>query len=129
MCCNNKTKDWASKMDCIIQAIEAMAELKEKAEQLVRIANIINNAMADTETGTLLVGEGYRTDIATQFYEVAETLRLILHDVLPQQFHSIQYNLVNELMACQGHRHLVIDNHIQGLQESFAHTNQFTSFP
>jgi len=62
---NNKTKDWASKMDCIIQAIEAMAGLKEKAEELVRMANIINNTMADTETGTLLAGEGYHTDIAT----------------------------------------------------------------
>jgi len=124
---NNKTKDWASKIDYIIQAIEAMAELKEKAEQLVRIADIINNTMADTST--LLVGEGYRTDIATQFYEVAETLRLILHNILPQQFHSIQCNLVNELTTCQGHRHLVIDNHIQGLQKSFAHTNQFISFP
>jgi len=52
-------------MDCIIQAIEAMAGLKEKAEKLVRIADIINNTMADTKTGTLLAGEGYHTDIAT----------------------------------------------------------------
>jgi len=62
---NNKTKDWTSKMDCIIQAIEAMAGLEEKAKELVRMANIINNTMADTETGTLLAGERYRTDIAT----------------------------------------------------------------
>jgi len=62
---NNKTKDWASKIDCIIQAIEAIAELKEKAEELVRMADIINNTMADAETGTLLTGEGYCTNIAT----------------------------------------------------------------
>jgi len=67
-------------MDCIIQAIEAMARLEEKAEELVRMADIINNTMADAKTGTLLVGERYCIDIATQFYEVAETLRLILHD-------------------------------------------------
>ena len=79
---NNKTKDWASKIDHIIQAIEAMAELKEKAEELVRIADIINNTMADAETGTLLTGEGYHMDIVTQFYEVAETLRLILYNAL-----------------------------------------------
>jgi len=29
------------------------------------MANIINNAMADVETDTLLTGERYRTDIAT----------------------------------------------------------------
>jgi len=81
---NNKTKDWASKMDRIIQAIEAMAGLKEKAEELIRMVDIINNTMADAETGILLAGEGYCMDIATQFYEVAETLRLILHDALPQ---------------------------------------------
>jgi len=129
ICCNNKTKDWTSKMDHIIQAIEAMAGLEEKAEELVRMANIINNTMADAETGTLLAGEGYRTDIATQFYEVAKTLRLILHDALPQQFHSIQCNLVNELTTCQGQGHPAIDNYIRGLQESFAHTNQFISLP
>jgi len=106
-----------------------MAGLEEKAEELVRMANIINNTMADTETGTLLAGEGYHTDITTQFYEVTEILRLILHNALPQRFHSIQCNLVNELTTCQSHGHLVIDNHIQGLQESFAHTNQFTSLP
>jgi len=62
---NNRSKDWASKMDCIIQAIEAMAGLEEKAEKLVRMADIINNTMADAETGILLAGEGYCTDIAT----------------------------------------------------------------
>jgi len=82
--CNNKTKDWASKMDHINQAIEAMAGLKEKAEELVRIANIINNTIANVETGTLLAGEGYYMDITKQFYKVAEILRLILHDALPQ---------------------------------------------
>jgi len=109
---NNKTKDWARKIDRIIQAIEAMAELKEKAEELVRIADIINNTMADAETGTLLAGEEYHMDIATQFYKVVEILRLILHDALPQQFHSIQCNLVNELTICQGQGHPAIDNHI-----------------
>jgi len=123
ICHNNKTKDWASKIDCIIQAIEAVAGLKEKAEELVRMADIINNTMADAETGTLLTGEEYCTDIATQFYEVAETLRLILHDTLPQQFHSIQCNLVNKLTTCQGQKLPIIDNHIRGLQELFTHTN------
>jgi len=52
-------------MDRIIQAIEAIAGLEEKAEELVRMADIINNTMADVKIGTLLTGEGYRTDIAT----------------------------------------------------------------
>jgi len=52
-------------MDCIIQAIKAMAGLEEKAEELVGIADIINNTMANAETSTLLTGEGYRMDIAT----------------------------------------------------------------
>jgi len=80
---NNKTKDWASKIDHIIQAIEAMAGLEEEVEELVRIADIINNTMADAETSTLLTGEGYYINIATQFYKVAEILRLILHNALP----------------------------------------------
>jgi len=61
-----------------------MAGLEEKAEELVRIADIINNTMVDVETGILLAGEGYCTDIAIQFYKVAETLKLILHNTLSQ---------------------------------------------
>jgi len=52
-------------MDRIIQAIEAIVKLKEKAEELVRMADIVNNTIADTETETLLAREGYRTDIVT----------------------------------------------------------------
>jgi len=89
-----------------------MAGLKEKAEELVRIADIINNTMADAETGTLLTGEGYCMDITIQFYKVVEMLRLILHDALSQQFYSIQCNLVNELTTCQGQGQSAIDNHI-----------------
>jgi len=66
------------------KAIKAMAGLKEKAEELVRMADIINNTMANAETDTLLTGERYHMYITTQFYKVAEILRLILHDVLPQ---------------------------------------------
>jgi len=40
--------------------------------------------MVDAETRILLTRERYRTDIATQFYKVAKTLRLILHNTLPQ---------------------------------------------
>jgi len=36
---------------------------------------------------------------------------------------------VNELTTCQNHRYLAINSHIQGLQESFAHTNQFILLP
>ena len=52
-------------MDHIIQAIEAMAGLEEKAEELVNMADIINNTIVEAEIGTLLAGEGYCIDIAT----------------------------------------------------------------
>jgi len=42
-----------------------MARFKEKAEELVRMADIINNTISDAETGTLLAREGYHMDIAT----------------------------------------------------------------
>jgi len=113
------------KIDHIIQAIEAMVELKEKTEELIRMADIINNTMADAKTDTLIAEEGYRTNITTQFYEIAKILRLVLYNALPQQFHTIQYNLVNELTVYQGYRNSVINNYIYKLQESYANTNQF----
>jgi len=121
-----KAKDQTQhKIDHIIQAIEAMVELKEKTEELIRIADIINNTMADAKTDTLIAEEGYRTNITTQFYEIAKILRLVLYNALPQQFHTIQYNLVNELTVCQGYRNSVINNYIYKLQESYTNTNQF----
>ena len=121
-----KAKDQTQhKIDHIIQAIEAMVELKEKTEELIRMADIINNTMVDAKTDTLIAEEGYRTNITTQFYEIAKILRLVLYNALPQQFHTIQYNLVNELTVCQGYRNSVINNYIYKLQESYANTNQF----
>ena len=113
------------KIDHIIQAIEAMVELKEKTEELIRMADIINNTIVDAKTDTLIAEEGYRTNITTQFYEIAKILRLVLYNALPQQFHTIQYNLVNELTVYQGYRNSVINNYIYKLQESYANTNQF----
>ena len=113
------------KIDHIIQAIEAIVELKEKTEELIRMADIINNTMVDVKTDTLIAEEGYCTNITTQFYEIAKILRLVLYNALPQQFHTIQYNLVNELTVYQGYRNSVINNYIYKLQESYANTNQF----
>ena len=121
-----KAKDQTQhKIDHIIQAIEAMVELKEKTEELIRMADIINNTIVDAKTDTLIAEEGYRTNITTQFYEIAKILRLVLYNALPQQFHTIQYNLVNELTVYQGYRNSVINNYIYKLQESYANTNQF----
>jgi len=58
ICCNNKTKDWASKIDRIIQAIEAIAGLEEKAEELVRMADIINNTIVRGQTLRMLRSHG-----------------------------------------------------------------------
>ena len=38
-------------------------------------------------------------------------------------------NLVNKLTTCQGQGQAAINNHIQGLQELFAYTNQFPFIP
>jgi len=54
-------------MDCIIQAIKVMVELEEKAEELVRITDIINNTMANAETEMLLAEEGYHTKNTTKW--------------------------------------------------------------
>jgi len=47
-----------------------MAGLEEKAEELVRMADIINNTMIDTKTETLLAEEGY----LLQKKDIAQTL-------------------------------------------------------
>jgi len=80
ICRNNKTKDWASKMDCIIQVIKAMVGLKEKTEKLVRIADIINNTIADIETGILLTREGYYYEIPKK-EQVSHTFKHLIANI------------------------------------------------
>ena len=90
-----------------------------------------NSRLLDTAFETKPIKERTKDHFLTSQMHTStqETLRLILHDALFQRFHSIQCNLVNELTTYQNHGHLAINNHIQGLQESFAHTNQFISLP
>ena len=39
--------------------------IQRKSRRTSQVADIINNTIADAETGTLLAGEGYHMDIAT----------------------------------------------------------------
>ena len=46
--------------------------------------------------------------IAEQFHEISETLRTVIHDILPQRFHTIQCDLIRELSHCQGNGNLQV---------------------
>jgi len=60
-----------------------------------------------------------------KFHEISETLCTTIHDILPQRFHAIQYDLIRELFYWQGNGNPQVDQYINRVQESFANTNYF----
>ena len=84
----------------IIKLTEAMAVLETKAEDLVNLANNINSTIADLEAKTIITGVYNCISIAEQSHEISETLHTTIHDILPKRFHTIQYNLIQELSYC-----------------------------
>ena len=123
---NQNTKNWTSKMIQIIKLTEAMAVLETKAEDL---ANNINSTTADLKAKTIIMGIHNRISIAEQFHEISETLHTTIHDILPQRFHTIQCDLIQELSYCQGNNNPQVDQYINRVQESFANTNCFARPP
>ena len=113
----------------IIKVTEAMVVLETKAEDLVNLANNINFTTADLEAKTIITGVHNRISIAKQFHEISKTLRTVIHDILPQRFHTIQCDLIQELSHCQENGNPQVDQHINRIQESFANTNRFAHPP
>jgi len=113
----------------IIKVTKAMAVLETKTEDLVNLANNINSTTADLEAKTIITSVYNHISIAEQFHEISETLHTVIHDILPQRFHTIQYNLIRELSHCQGNGNPQVDQHINRIQESFANTNRFACLP
>ena len=113
----------------IIKLTEAMAILEKKAENMVNLANNINSTTADLEAKASITGVYNRISIAEQFYEISETLRTTIHDILPQRFHAIQCDLIRELFYCQGNGNPWVDQYINRVQESFSNTNHFAHPP
>jgi len=113
----------------IIKLTKAMAILEKKAEDMVNLANNINSTTADLEAKAIITGAHNCISIAEQFYEISETLRTTIHDILPQRFHAIQCDLIRELFYCQGNSNPQVDQHINRVQELFANTNHFTHPP
>jgi len=113
----------------IIKLTEAMVVLETKAEDLVNLANNINSTTADLKAKTIITDVHNHISIAEQFHKISETLCTVIHDILPQRFHTIQCNLIQELLYCQGNGNPQVDQHINRVQESFANTNCFACPP
>ena len=86
----------------IIKLTKAMAILERKAEDMVNLANNINLTTADLEAKAIITRAHNHISIAEQFHEISKTLHTTIHDILPQRFHAIQCDLIQELSYCQG---------------------------
>jgi len=60
---NYQQDDWIKKYHKIIQELETMADIQLQVQNIIKLANAINNQLANIETILLQTGETYKMQI------------------------------------------------------------------
>jgi len=79
MILNKEKKDWTKKYHRIIQGLETMANIWLQVQNIVKLANIANNQLANIKTTLLQTGEIHKTQIRGDIYSISEKLRNIIY--------------------------------------------------
>jgi len=56
-----------------------MADIQLQIQNLVKLANIVNNQLADIETTLLQTREMYKVQIGGEIYNISKDLRNVIH--------------------------------------------------
>jgi len=94
---NQKKKDWMKKYHKIIQGLEIIANLQLQIQNLVKLADIANNQLANIKTILLQTREIYKIQISGDIYNIFKKLKNIIHRDIERQAHYIQVLLADEL--------------------------------
>ena len=79
MILNKEKKDWTKKYHRVIQGLEIMANIWLQVQNIVKLANIANNQLADIKTTLLQTRKIYKTQIRGDIYNISEKLRNIIY--------------------------------------------------
>ena len=94
---NQKKKDWMKKYHKIIQGLEIIANLQLQIQNLVKLADIANNQLANIKTILLQTREIHKIQISGDIYNIFKKLKNIIHRDIERQAHYIQVLLADEL--------------------------------
>jgi len=90
-----------------------MADIQLQIHNLVKLADITNNQLADIETTLLQIEKTYKTQIGEDIYSISKELQNIIHGDIEKQAHHIQVLLVNKLDQYKGKKDKQVKKHIK----------------
>jgi len=80
---------------------------------IVKLADIANNQLADVKTILLQISEDYKTQIGKDIYSISEELQKVIHGEMEHQVHHIQVLLADKLDHYKGKEEEAVNQHIQ----------------
>jgi len=92
-----------------------MVDIQLQIQNIIKLANITNNQLADIRTFLLQIRKTDKIQISRDIYSISEEVRNIIHTDIEQQAYYIQVLLANELNQCKRKRVKVTDEHIKVL--------------
>jgi len=104
-----------------------MADIQLQIQNLVKLANIAKNQLADIKTTLLQIGETHKTQIGEDIYSISEELKGIIYGDMEYQTHHIQVLLADELDYCRDKRDEQVKEHIKMIQEVYQESYYNTS--
>ena len=90
-----------------------MVDFQLQIQNLVRLANVVKNQLANIETILLQTKETHKMHISRDIYSISKELRNIIYGDMKWQAHHIQVLLANELDWYKGKEEEVVDKHIK----------------
>jgi len=76
---------------------------------IVKLADIANNQLADVKTILLQASEDYKTQIEKDIYSISEELQDVIHREIEHQVHHIQVLLADKLNYYKGKGEEAVD--------------------
>ena len=71
---NREKKDWTKKYYKIIQGLKTMVDIQMQIQDLVKLADVVNNQLANIKIILLQAGEMYKMQISRDIYSISEKL-------------------------------------------------------
>jgi len=70
----NEKKDWMKKYHMIIQGIKTMADIQLKLQNIIKLVEMANTQLAETEKSILQASDNYKIQMAGDIFSISEDL-------------------------------------------------------
>lgn len=97
-------------------------DIQFQFQDIINIANVVNNQLANIETIILQTREKHKIQIGKDIYNIFEESCNLIHRNMDRQAYHIQVLLVDELNQCKEREVKIVDKYIKILQKELIWT-------